>query len=164
MFAIVQNGVIIKRVQPDVGFELGGIFYPANWCNLSTPEEKAAIGMVDVVQGERLDDRYYWVSENGHIYNAETNQVEVIVVNTPKDLDQLKANVIAQIKQTANAMLSPTDWKVIRSQETGTALDAPTLASRAAIRTASNTNEAAVNGCTTVAELAAVQLIWPEQE
>jgi hypothetical protein len=164
MFAIVQNGVVIKRVQPDVGFELGDVFYPANWCNLSTPEEKAAIGMVDVVYGERLDDRYYWVSENAPAYNAEKNQVDISFTNTPKDLQPLKDYLITQIKQTANSLLSPTDWKVVRSQETGTALDAPTLASRAAIRTASNTNEAAVNGCTTVAELAAVQLIWPEQE
>ena len=164
MFAIVQSGVIIKRVQPDVGFELGGIFYPANWCNLSTPEEKAAIGMVDVVHGKREDDRYYWVSEGGHVYNAETNQVEVIVVNTPKDLDACKATLIAQIKQTANSMLAPTDWKVVRAHETGVAIDSVLLAARAAIRTASNTNEAAVNGCATVAELAAVQLIWPEQE
>ena len=164
MFAIVQNGVVIKRVQPDIGFELGDVFYPANWCNLSTPEEKAAIGMVDVVYGERLDDRYYWVSEESTVYNAETNQVYIHFTNTPKDLQPLKDYLITQIKQTANALLSPTDWKVVRAHETSAVLDEPTLASRAAIRTASNTNEAAVNGCTTVAELAAVQLIWPEQE
>ena len=164
MFAIVQNGVVIKRVQPGVGFELDDIFYPANWCYLSTPEEKAAIGMVDVVYGERLDDRYYWVSENEPVYNAETNQVDISFTNTHKDLQPLKDYLIIQIKQTANLLLSPTDWKVVRAQETSTVLDAPTLTLRAAIRTASNTNEAAVNGCTTVAELAAVQLIWPEQE
>jgi len=164
MFAIVQNGVVIKRVQPGVGFELDDIFYPANWCYLSTPEEKAAIGMVDVVYGERLDDRYYWVSENEPVYNADTNQVEISFTNTPKDLQPLKDYLITQIKQTANSMLAPTDWKVVRAHETSAVLDATTITSRAAIRTASNTNEAAVNGCATVAELAAVQLIWPEQE
>jgi hypothetical protein len=59
-------------------------------------------------------------------------------------------------------MLAPTDWKVIRATETGIPLDADTLTARANIRAASNTNEAAVAACTTVDELAALQLIWPE--
>jgi hypothetical protein len=164
MFAIVKNGTVIRLIQTDIGFELDGNFYPSNWCNLSTPEEKAAIGMVDVVRGERLDDRYYWVSETAPTYNSETNQVEIGFTNTPKDLDECKATLIAQIKQIANSMLAPTDWKIVRAHETGVAIDSVLLAARAAIRTASNTNEAAVNGCATVAELAAVQLIWPEQE
>jgi hypothetical protein len=74
----------------------------------------------------------------------------------------LKSQVTAQIKQTAGSLLAPTDWKVIRAAETGATLDAETLAARAAIREASNTNEAAVAACTTVDELAALQMAWPE--
>ena len=45
-------------------FTLDDIQYPANWLNLSTPEEKAALDLVEVITvGERKDDRYYWVSE-----------------------------------------------------------------------------------------------------
>jgi hypothetical protein len=74
----------------------------------------------------------------------------------------LKSQVTAQIKQTAGSLLAPTDWKVIRAAETGATLDAETLTARAAIREASNTNEAAVAACTTVDELAALQMAWPE--
>jgi len=128
----------------DTPFTADGIQYPANWLRLTTLEEKEAIGITEVADPAPYDDRYYWGPGN------------------PKDLDQCKANMIAQIKQTAGSLLAPTDWKVIRAAETGTALDAETLTARANIRAASNTNEAAVDACTTVDELTALQLTWPE--
>ena len=59
MFAIVQNGQIVQFVTPGTAFELDGVSYPANWCNLSSPEEKAAIGMVDVIYGPEPSQTYY---------------------------------------------------------------------------------------------------------
>ena len=123
-----------------------GTQYPANWLRLTSAEEKAAIGITEVADPEHYDDRYYWG------------------VGIPKDLDQCKANLTAQIKQTAGSLLAPTDWKIIRAAETGTQIDADVLAARAAIRAASNTNEAAVAACTAVDELAALQLLWPEND
>jgi hypothetical protein len=128
----------------DTPFTHNDVQYPANWLRLTTLAEKEAIGITEVADPVAYDDRYYWGPDN------------------PKDLDQCKANLIAQIKHTAGSMLAPTDWKIIRASETSTTVDAETLAARAAIRTASNTNEAAVAACTTVDELAALQMIWPE--
>lgn len=121
-----------------------GTQYPANWLRLTTLEEKQAIGITEVPDPEHYDDRFYWGPGN------------------PKDLDQCKANMVAQVKTTANSLLTPTDWKVIRASETGGVVDAETLAARAAIRSASNDNEAAIIACETVDALAALQLIWPE--
>lgn len=128
----------------DTPFTANEVQYPANWLRLTSAEEKAAIGITEVADPAPYDDRYYWGPDN------------------PKDLDQCKANLISQIKQTAGSMLAPTDWKIIRAAETSTYVNADTLAARAAIRAASNTNEAAVVACTTVADLAALQLSWPE--
>lgn len=121
-----------------------GTQYPANWLRMTTLAEKEAIGITEVADPAPYDDRYYWGPDN------------------PKDLDQCKANLTAQIKQTAGSLLAPTDWKIIRATETSTTIDAETLTARAAIRTASNANESAVAACTTVDELAALQLTWPE--
>ena len=128
----------------DTPFTSNDIQYPANWLRMTTMEEKEAIGITEVADPDRYDDRYYWG------------------VGNPKDLDQCKANMVTQIKAAAGSMLAPTDWKVIRATETGIPLDADTLTARANIRAASNTNEAAVAVCTTVDELAALQLTWPE--
>ena len=133
-----------KPLALDTSFTHNDIQYPANWLRMTTMEEKEAIGITEVAEPDRYDDRYYWG------------------VGNPKDLDQCKANMVTQIKAAAGSMLTPTDWKVIRATETGIPLDADTLTARADIRAASNTNEAAVAACTTVDELAALQLTWPE--
>lgn len=130
----------------DTAFTHDEIQYPANWLRLASPEERAAIGITEVADPEIYDDRYYWG------------------VGNPKDLIQCKENVIAQIKQTAGTLLAPTDWKVIRAAETATFVSPEVLASRAAIRAASNANEEAVTACTSVDELAALQLNWPEEQ
>lgn len=133
-----------KPIPIDTPFVANGIQYPANWLRLTTLQEKEAIGITEVADPAFYDDRYYWGPNN------------------PKDLDQCKSNLIAQIKQTAGAMLSPTDWKIIRATETGSQADAETLNARSAIRSASNANESAVNACSTVDELIALQFNWPE--
>ena len=138
------NGVTLPLDEPFR--DEAGTLYPANWLRLTTLEEKEAIGIIEVAEPDYHDVRYYWG------------------VGLPKDLDQCKANTVTQIKQTAGSLLAPTDWKVIRAAETSTTVDAETLAARAAIRTASNANESAVAACTTVDELAALQLTWPEIE
>jgi hypothetical protein len=130
----------------DTPFTHNEIQYPANWLRLTTLEEKEAIGIIEVADPAYHDDRFYWG------------------VGNPKDLDQCKANLIAQIKQTAGSLLVPTDWKVVRFAETGQSMGSDATAYRAAIRTASNANESAVAACTTVDELAALQLTWPEIE
>jgi hypothetical protein len=123
-----------------------GTQYPANWLRLATPEERTAIGIAEVADPEPFDDRFYWG------------------VGNPRDLDQCKAMLVAQVKQTAASLLAPTDWKIIRFAETGTAVDTATSEYRTAVRAASNANEAAINECDTVDELAALQLTWIEGE
>lgn len=137
-----------RTIPLDTPFRTAELQYPANWIRLATEEEKAAIGLVWEAEPVRASDRFYW---NGD-------------VNTPKDIDQVKAMLISQNKATAGSMLSETDWKIIRATETGVAASAEVLAERAAIRTASNDNETAINACTTVDELAVLQLVFPQKE
>ena len=127
-----------------VAFTHNDIQYPQNWLQLSTAEEKAEIGITEVDDPARYDERFYWSAGN------------------PKDLDFIKANLVSQVKATANSLLVPTDWKVIRSAETKTDIASDVLAARAAIRAASNTNETAINACVTMFEIESLQLTWPE--
>lgn len=127
----------------DVPFTHADIQYPNNWLRLSTPEERAAIGITEVADPERYDDRFYWSPGN------------------PKELGPLKANMVGQVKNIAGSLLAPTDWKVVRAAEGVKPVDQATLDARAAIRAASNANEALVEATATVDELAAVQFIWP---
>ena len=163
MFAIVQNGIIMMLVQPGVAFEWDGNFYPANWCNVSTPEEKASIGMVDVVYGAQANDQYYWVSEDAPVYNSETNQVDINFTNTPKDLISVKTSSIQQVNSTAYSILLPTDWMVVKAVETSTTVPTDWNTWRESIRTTAATATTSIDSAVDVDAVATIMqnLVWP---
>lgn len=130
----------------DVPFEHNEISYPANWLRLASPEERAAIGITEVADPAVYDDRFYWGP------------------GLPKDLDQLKAQHIGQVKSIAGSLLAATDWKIVRAAEGVKPVDEDTLAARAAIRAASDANEAAITACATVDELAVLAITWPSTQ
>lgn len=99
----------------DTPFEINGTHYPSNWLRMTSIEEKNAVGITEVPDPERWDDRFYWGHDN------------------PKDLDMLKTNWTAQVKDTANKLLSQTDWMYIRKIERNVDLPANTLTYRQAV-------------------------------
>ena len=162
MFAIVQNGIIMLLIPAGTAFTWNGVDYPANWCNLSTPEDKAAIGMVDVVYGQQQSDQYYWVTQDAPVYNAETNQVDINYTSTPKDLTSVKTNAINQINSTAYSILLPSDWMVVKAVETSTTVPASWNTWRQSIRTTATSAVNGVEGATNVDGVANVinSIVW----
>lgn len=159
---------------------IDGTQYPNNWLRLASPEERAAIGITEAADSAAYDDRFYWgpgnpkalddvlaTKEDGsplmvQVYDAAAQAM----VDTDKQVVQrgLKHQMISQVKRTAASLLSSTDWKVTRAAEGVKACDAATLTARAAIRAASDANEAAISACTSVDALAYLQLQWPSDE
>jgi len=152
MFAIIQNGVIAQIIQAGTAFEINGEQYPANWLNLSTPAEKTALGIVDVVYGQYPNDQYYWVSQDAPVY--ADGVVTINYTATPKDLFTLHNNAVTAVQQQAWSLLSPTDWMVIKAFETSTKIADNWNTWRAEIRTQCNAQVAAITACTTVDQLA----------
>lgn len=132
-----------KTLPQGVPFTHNEIQYPANWLNLSTPEEKLAIGITEVAESPRPDDRYYWVTDNG----------DGTYSTTDKDLDQLKSTEIAKVNASAYALLLPTDFMDFRPNYTP---PAGWLEWREAVRNTSSTTKAAVRACKSVEELVAL--------
>ena len=111
--------------------------YPANWLQLTTQEEREAIGIVelpDPVQSS-VDTRFYWSDGN------------------PKELAPLKEAWIARVKQAAGSILKETDWYVVRQAENSAAVPSDILSRRAEIRTLSNQKETAITACEDVTAL-----------
>lgn len=113
--------------------------------HLRDPAVREQLGIVEAPDPEWYDQRFYWGPSN------------------PKDLDSLKSTWSSQVKQIAGSLLFPTDWKIVRSVETGEAVYESTLASRAAIRAYSNELETAIQAATTVEALVEVvtTMSWP---
>jgi hypothetical protein len=154
MFAIISNGLIALLVPAGTAFEWDSIQYPANWTNLSTPEEKAAIGMVDVVYGVQPSDVYYWVSQDAPVY--ADGVVTINYTATPKDLFMLQNNAVTAVQQQAYTILLPSDWRVVKGYETKSAIPMDWNTWRQEIRTQCDAQIIAITNCTTVAELAAL--------
>ena len=144
-----------KTLAVDTAFTHNGIQYPANWLRLSTADEKSAIGITEVPDPVRADDRFYW--------GGDINNPKALEDKTEEDgsvTKGLKSQFIAQVKAQAGSLLNATDWKVIRASEGGKALDDETKAERVAIRTKSDEFEAQIKACKTVEELATLQFDW----
>ncbi len=126
-------------LSPDAAFTdpATGIQYPANWLRLSSPDERAAIGITEEPEPAPYDQRFYWGPE------------------LPKDHTQLVEQWVQQTRTTANTLLAPTDWQVIREADNGKLMSAETKADRQFVRDAAGGKIAAINQTTTTAELAA---------
>ena len=128
-----------QPLSPDSAFTdpKTGIQYPANWLRLASPEERAAIGITEVPDPAPYDQLFYWSPE------------------LPKDHTQLVEQWVSQTRTTANTLLAPTDWQVIREADNGKLMSAETKADRQRIREAAGSKITAINATTTTAELAA---------
>ena len=113
-----------------------GVQYPANWLRLASPADRAAIGITEVPDPAPYDQLFYWGPE------------------LPKDHTQLVEQWVSQTRTTANTLLAPTDWQVIREADNGKLMSAETKADRQFIREAAGSKITAINATTTTAELA----------
>lgn len=115
MFAIIQNNLIAFLVPAGTAFTWNDIQYPSNWLNLSSPEEKAAIGMVDVVYESRPDDRYYWVTEASP--TLADGVVSIGYTSTPKELVGLKKQASDAIDEKIYLTLKTNDYIMVRNNQ-----------------------------------------------
>ncbi len=87
MFAVVQNGQVVQVVSPDQPFTVGDKQYSARFIRNSTPEEKLAAGVWDIVDAGRPDDRYYWVTGPTYRVNEVNSTVEAVYTSNAKALE-----------------------------------------------------------------------------
>lgn len=154
MFAIVKNNKFVNFLPENTPFTINGTQYPSNYLNLSTPQEKAKLGIVDVVYGQRADDKYYWVSEDAPV--VADGVVKVNYTATPKDLAECLKQALSAVNAQAYSILLPSDWMVVKAVESSS--NVPTVWStwRQEIRDQAANQVTAISACTTVDQLAAL--------
>lgn len=132
-----------------------GIKHPYNWMSWSD-SEKAAAGLVWENDPVPFDNRFYWGRDgNGDLIERNLDDVNQTDDdgNALLDLDGnqlvsegLKSAYKKSTKVTAGSLLASTDWKVVKASELSDyTVDSTTLSYRAAVRTASNTIETAID-------------------
>ena len=162
MFALIQDSNVTQ-----VG-ELTALFpntsFPAGF---NQAEFAAQMGALEVIEGERKDERFYWVTFSH--YEVQGDKAVRVYTNTPKALEDvtetpegatepvttkgLKSQWVAQCKAAAGSALAQTDWMVIRKAERGVDIPAEVASERAKIVADCATKEAAIMAATTVQQL-----------
>jgi hypothetical protein len=130
-----------------------GIQHPPNW-HIWSPSDKAAAGLVEVVEDTPPDSRLYnWTMDtNGKIDK------------TPRNLDEVKANLKREVKDHQGALLAQTDWAVVRKADNGTAIPSKIQTWRDAIRTKATEMENAIDGADNTDAVAALFVSYTTNE
>lgn len=173
-----------KQLKENTQFEHNGVQYPANWLNLTTLAEKEAIGITEVPDTPKGDDRFYWdgntsnpkaledvlaTKEDGSpLYVQEWNEETETMVDTEEQVvtKGLKSNFISSVKLTARNYLAKTDWMIVRKHERSIDVPEEVTTERSAIIAEESRLETAITGATTVEEL--IQVLntqnWPKDD
>lgn len=155
MFYSTTDGQYIQEGQ---AFTVGDVQYPNNWLNLSTPEDKAAIGLEEVVAtNSPKSDVYYWVS-------STLDKATLTYTNTPKDLTSVKSNALSTVNSTAYSLLFPSDWMVVKAVETSTPINPDWNTYRASVRSTADQTRTAVTAAQDVDAVATIMdaIAWPK--
>jgi len=123
-----------------------GNSYPQNWLNLSTEEEKNAIGITWVADPAPVDNRFYWDTD---LPKALKDKLEEDGSTTKG----LKTQFVAQVKDTAGKLLNATDWYVIRKAERNVEVPSEVALKRTQVVAEANRLETDIQASTTVEAL-----------
>ena len=137
-----------KPLPLDTAFEANGTLFPANWLRLASPDERAAVGITEVPDPPVYDQRFYWG------YTASGTLI-------PKDHGVLVSGWVDQTRTTANTLLAPTDWVVVREIDNGTLAPSGLKAWRQSTRYACEEKVIYIGTTATTDELA-VYITGPE--
>ena len=155
MFYSTTDGQYINE---GTQFTIDGVTYPSGWLNQSTPEQKSALGLEEVVAtNSPFNPVYYWTGET-------LEEATLTYTGTPKDLTDVKTNAIAQVNSTAYSLLFPTDWMVVKAFETSTKVPTAWNTWRADVRTAAAGYTSQIEAAADVDAVATVMssLVWPK--
>jgi hypothetical protein len=162
-----SDGTYIKEGKAWVGVD--GTKYPSVWRRFSDDELKT-FGLTwenPPASQEPFDNRFYLGRKtDGSLIEKDLTDINVvdedgkavIDIITGKQVIQLglKTVWITKTKQTANDLLSNTDWMITRKSEKGTAIPDATTKYRDSVRTACNTIETKINACSNLTEFMAL--------
>ena len=135
----LRNGI----AQPDTGFTVGDVNYPAEWIKNAPQSERDKLNIVVAPVEPYHDQRFSWGWKDDGTENW-------------KDLAPLKKLWSDKQTEVANQILSQSDWRVIKAKETGGTIPTNWKTYRAAVRTACNNRQTEINAASTAAALKAL--------
>jgi len=183
MFAVVTDGSITSFPHGNKGIKIGDNQYPAAIYTLWTEAERNAIGIYTVVQDNtnKKDEEWYintnqsYAFGSGKVtatYGTATAKKIADTLWTSQDktdgkiregedvgdvaTEGLKTIKNRMIDNQCAGILAPSDWRVIKEQETGSAMDSGWKTWRANVRTKCNSMQTQIDNASDIDALIAL--------
>ena len=185
MFAVVESGSITSFPSGSRGITINGTQYPASIFTLWSESERNAIGVynINVDNTNKKNEEYYNNTAITYTYNSDSDTVTgsygtatakslTDITWTQTEIDNgdaptgattstvkqegLKTIKKLGIEQQCHALLEPSDWRVIKEQETGNAMDSGWKTWRGNMRTKCNSMQTQIDNAANVDALAAL--------
>ena len=151
-----HNGVIIKEGK---SWSDGTYKHPYNWASAWSAEDKKKFKLVwEKEEDISFDNRFYWAKDverkldDEDAKDSDGKQLYELDGKTKLINEVLKTIWIRKTKETANNMLSKTDWLVTRKSEKGTAIPDATTTFRDSVRTKCAEIETNISACKKLAD------------
>ena len=141
----------IGTIKTPRALTVDGVQHPSNIFRAWSKAELLGIGIAPA-RVEVPDSRYY--NTGAESYTFADGEWVIAYATTEKNVDDLKADLIAKIKTNVGALLAPSDWMVIRAADGGTAMPNDWTTYRSEVRAHGNSLE---NGVEAFASLQAVK-------
>ena len=176
MFALVQDGSIVKMLNGNRGITINGNQYPRAIYTLWSKSEREAIGIYEVVWDNTNKEDAEWYTNtnvsyafgNGKVtasYGSPTAKPHADTLYTADDEDNglgtegevktegLKTVKIREVKKQAAGELQKTDWYIVRKADANTAIPSAITNHRAAVRTKCAQMETAITNASNTAAI-----------
>ena len=167
MFALVQDGSIIKHLSGNHGITLGDMQYPQNIFTVWSAAEREAIGIYEIVHNNnnKRDEVFYtntnvsYAFADGVVTASYGSATAKSLADVTDEDDNVTLGLKSQkkefIKHQARSLLTLNDWYVIKATEVESySVPSAITTYRANVRTKSNDMEVLIDACSTVDELA----------
>ena len=138
-----------------------GVQHPANIFRAWSKPELLAIGIAPA-RVETPDSRYY--NTGAESYTFTDGEWVISYATTEKDVADLKKALIEKIKANVGALLAPSDWRVIRAQDSGTPMSEPWTTYRNEVRAHGNSLESGIEAFASVDAVKAFQNYEVQEE
>jgi len=169
MWAQVDNNKVTKIFERPKAFSIGDNNYPANTLSLWPEADLNALDIWEVFEDitNYKNPEYYSNTDESYAYNSGTGKVDATYgTATAKEMDDVTVDGILteglktihkrRIDNQCNGLLAPSDWRVTKQEETGSAMDSGWKTWRASVRTKCNSMQAQIDGAADVDALAAL--------
>lgn len=124
-----------------------GIKHPQNWASCWSDADKKSFGLIWEDPPAAFDSRFYWDADTAKSLDDVTNSDGTVTTG-------LKTQWVTATKQTANSLLSSSDWYVTRKTESNQAIPDAIQDYRTAVRVKCAEIETAINDATSVENFA----------